>query len=129
MLFSNSSQAFMCLSLSRGFHLAPAIKPRSAECCNDGCPSGSFSRLLSMAWRPALGRFFFHLRPRCSWEPSIFLFFLKPSPDLCLDTILSLSSAGSSFNLHGLVFALICIISCETLCRQVCAFPSHVQTI
>ena len=30
---------------------------------------------------------------------------------------------------HGLVFALICIVSCETLYRQVCAFPNHVQSI
>ena len=30
---------------------------------------------------------------------------------------------------HGLVFALICTVSCETLYRQVCAFPNHVQSI
>ena len=47
-------------------------------------------------------------------------------PDLCLDTILSLSSAFLSY---GLVFALICIVRCETLYRQVSTFPNHVQSI
>lgn len=32
-------------------------------------------------------------------EPSMQQFVLEPSPDLCLDTIQSLSSAGSSFSL------------------------------
>ena len=30
---------------------------------------------------------------------------------------------------HGLVFALICIVSCETLYRQMYAFPNHIQSI
>ena len=30
---------------------------------------------------------------------------------------------------HGLVFALICTINCETLYRQECAFPYQVQSI
>ena len=43
-------------------------------------------------------------RPQCSWEPS---------PDPCLDTILFLISAGSSFK-PWFVFDLICIVSGET---------------
>ena len=30
---------------------------------------------------------------------------------------------------RGLVFALTCAINCETLYRQMCAFPNHVQSI
>lgn len=33
------------------------------------------------------------------------------------------------FRLQGLIFALICIVSCETLYRKVCAFPNPVQSI
>ena len=42
--FVNSKQAFIHLSLRRGFRLAtlPKKTPRSVECCTDGCPSGSF---------------------------------------------------------------------------------------
>ena len=36
---------------------------------------------------------------------------------------------NKAFRPHGLVFALICIVSCDTLYRQVCAFPNHVQSI
>ena len=61
-------------------------------------------------------------------------FFGKPSPDLCLDTILSLSSAGSSSNLMVwlfwyALFILICIVSCDILKRQVCPFPNYAQSI
>ena len=30
---------------------------------------------------------------------------------------------------HGKVFALVSTVNCETLYRQVCAFPNHVQSI
>ena len=65
-------------------------------------------RLLSLARRPALGRGmvvpnFFHLR---MMEATVFLgtfnaaeMFGYPSPDLILDTILSLSTKDNSFNL------------------------------
>ena len=43
------------------------------------------------------------------------------------NTILSVQAVPSSFDL--MAFALICIVSCETLDRQVCAFPNHVQSI
>jgi hypothetical protein len=33
--------------------------------------------------------------------------FWYPSPDMCIDTILSLSSMDNSFDLNGLVFALV----------------------
>ena len=65
-------------------------------------------RLLSLAGQPALGRVlvvpnFFHLR---IMEATVFLgtfnvadIFWYPSPDLCLDTILSRSSTDNSFDL------------------------------
>ena len=65
-------------------------------------------RLLNLAGRPALRRVlvvpnFLHLR---MMEVTVFLgtsnaaeMFWYPSPDLCLDTILSLSSKHNSFNL------------------------------
>ena len=75
---------------------------------------------------------FFHLR---ILEATVFLgtfntadIFWYPSPDLCLDTILSRSSTDNSFNLV-LVFALSCTVNCGTLYRQLCAFPNHVQSI
>ena len=91
--------------------------------------------LLSLARCPALERLlvvpnFFHLR---IMEATVLLgifnavdILLSPSPDLCLDTILPLSSVGSSFNLMAWSL-LICIVSCETLYRQLCAFSDHVQ--
>ena len=66
------------------------------------------SQLLSLAGRPALGRVFvvpnfFHLK---IMEAPVFLgtfdaadVFWYRSPDLCLDTILSLSSTDNYFNL------------------------------
>jgi hypothetical protein len=36
---------------------------------------------------------------------------------------------GQFLRHHGLVFALTCTVNCGTLCRQVCAFPNHVQSI
>ena len=86
-------------------------------------------RLLSLAGQPALGRVlvvpnFFHLK----MEANVFLWTFKaadtfgyPSPDLCLDTILSRP--------RGLVFALSCTVNCGTLYRQVCAFPNQLQSI
>ena len=67
-------------------------------------------QLLSLARRPALGRVlvvpnFFHLRMT---QAIVFLgifnaaeMFWYPSPDLCLDTILSRSSTDNFFQLHG----------------------------
>ena len=60
----------------------------------------------------------------CSWRPSIFRY---PSPDLCLDTILSRSSTDNSFNL--VAWVLLCTVNCGTFYTQVCAFPNHVQSI
>ena len=64
-----------------------------------------------------------------SWEPSIQHIFCvafsrsvsrhNPVSDLCRQYLRP----------HGLVFALIFIVSCETLYRQVCAFPHHLQSI
>ena len=51
------------------------------------------------------------------------------SPDLCLDTILSRSSADNSFDLMAWFLALTCTVNCGTLNRQVCAFPHHVQSV
>ena len=95
-------------------------------------------RLLSLAGRPALGRVlvvpnFFHLR---MMEATVFLgtfnaaeMFCYPSPDLCLDTILCLSSTDNSFDLMAWFFALTCTVNCGTSYRRVCAFPNHVQSI
>jgi hypothetical protein len=69
---------------------------------------GPSPRLLSLAGRPALGRVlvvpnFFHLRVM---EATVFLgtfypadIFWYPSPDLCLDTILSRSYTDKSYDL------------------------------
>jgi hypothetical protein len=47
------------------------------------------------------------------------------SPDLCLDTILSLSSMDNSFDL----MPWFATVNCGTSYRQMCAFPNHVQSI
>jgi hypothetical protein len=52
--------------------------------------------------------------------------FWYPSPDLCLNTILS---RRQFLRPHGFVFALTCTVNCGTLYRQVCAFPSIFQSI
>ena len=95
-------------------------------------------RLFSLAGRPALGRVlvvpnFFNLR---MMEAIVFLgTFIAaeicwyPSPDLRLDTILSLHYTDNSFRPQGLVFALTCNVNCGTLHRQVCDFPNHIQSI
>ena len=69
---------------------------------------GLLPSFLSLAWWPVLGRVlvvpnFFHLR---MMEATMFLgtfnaveMFCYPSPDLCLDTILSCSSTDNSFDL------------------------------
>ena len=84
-------------------------------------------RLLSLAGRPARGSVlvvpnFFHLR---MMEATVFLrtfnaadIFLYPSPDLCLDTILSQSSTENSFDLMAW-FLLTCNVNCGTLNRCV----------
>lgn len=40
-----SKQAFMCLFEERPASGHSAVKPKSVECCSDGCPSGSHSQL------------------------------------------------------------------------------------
>jgi hypothetical protein len=74
----------------------------------------SLPQWLSLAGWPALGRIlvvpnFFHLR---MMEATVFLgtfnsaeFFCYPSPDLCLDTILSRSSTDNSFDLMAWLLA------------------------
>ena len=74
-------------------------------------PSGSWSpswlrTSLSLAGRPALGSVLvvpnsLHLRMmvKSSSGPSMLQFFFYPSPDLCLDTILSQRCTDNSFNL------------------------------
>ena len=54
--------------------------------------------------------------------------FLYPSPDLCLNTILSRSSTDNSFDLMAW-FLLRHVLSTVGPYRQVCAFPNHVQSI
>ena len=88
-------------------------------------------RLLSLAVWPALGRVLvvvnlFYLR---MMEATVFLgtfnaaeMFWYPSPDLCLDTILSWNSTYNSFNL------MACFLLWHEL-STVCAFPNHVQSI
>ena len=49
------------------------------------------------------------------------LFIFYPSPDLCLDTILSRRSTDNSFDL--IAFALTCAVNWGILYRQVCDFP------
>ena len=91
-----------------------------------------FPRLLSLTERPALGRVlvvtdFFHLR---MMDATVFLgTFCHPSPDLCLDTILSRNSKDNAFDLMACFFALTCTVNYGTLYRQVCAFPNHVLSI
>jgi hypothetical protein len=69
----------------------------------------------------------FHLR---MMEATVFLgtfyaaeMFWYPSPDLCLDIILSLRSTDNSFNLMAW-FLLIFTVNIRTLYRQLCAFPT-----
>ena len=94
-------------------------------------PLGSWSPLFTRPFSPDCsvwpGSQLYELwRALCSWEPSMqHNFILQHSPDLCQ----SLSSVGSTFNLMGFVFALICVLSCETLYRKACDFPNHVQSI
>ena len=105
-----------------------AIKPRSAECCSDDCPSGSFSHLHSGSlelsqsdhWvlghlscqgpSPLMAQFVCAAPGRVLIVPKFFRLrfmeanllhaeFLLPSQDLCLDTTLSMSSSDRSFNL------------------------------
>jgi hypothetical protein len=45
---------------------------------------------------------------------------LIPFPDLCLDTILSVSSLSKQFlRPHGLVFALTCTVNCGTISNKI----------
>ncbi len=101
--------------LEAGFHLSfteekfpsshSAIKPRSMECYSDGFPSGSISHPHMGYWSPLLGRVlvvpnFFQLR---LMDASVLLETFKAAeicslPHIC-NVILSLSSAGSSFEL------------------------------
>ena len=91
-------------------------------------------RLLSLVGRPSLGRVLvvpnlFHLK---MMEATVFLgtfnaadIIWYPSPDLCLDTILSWRSTDNFFELMAVFFT----VYCGTLYRQMCAFPNHVQSI
>ena len=92
--------------------------------------------ILSLAGRQDLGRLLdpnlFHLR---MMEATVLLgtlnaaeMFLYPFPDLCLDTIVSQVYRQFSWP-HGLAFNLTYTIDCETLYKQVCAFPNYVQWI
>jgi hypothetical protein len=100
------------------------IKADLLECCRDGCPFGSFSHLhkgtlelcqwQSGSWSPPWPRPF---SPDCSGWPGNFFhlwmmedtvilgsfnaadIFWYPSPDLCLDLILSGSSTDNFFDL------------------------------
>ncbi|ETE67749.1 hypothetical protein L345_06466, partial [Ophiophagus hannah] len=105
-----------CLVLFCKKRAFSAIKPRSVEGCSNGCPSGTLSHLhtrsLELSQR-TIGFLVISLTkallsscsvwpgnqllksPDCT-KPEILL---QPSPDLCLAIILSLSSAGSSFDL------------------------------
>ena len=122
-----------------------AIKPRSVECCSDGCPYGSFShlgflvtalakvflpRLLSLAGQPGLERVLIVLPlnnygGHCAFgnlecSRNVFVAFPRSVPTQpCLGVL----QAVPSF------FALICIVSFETLYREVCAFPKHILSI
>lgn len=106
--FVNSRRAFMCQSLTRGFRLAtlkravmvalPDVSPISTQLGHSDCqvlghlsyqgPAPSECSLLNLGGHCALGDL------RCSKR-----FLLLSSPDLCLDTTSSLSTAGSSFDL------------------------------
>lgn len=58
--------------------------------------------------------------------------FMYPSSDVCLDTILSFRSMenqSTDSQAHDLVFILTYTINCETLYRQLCAFPNYDQSI
>ena len=146
--------AFMCFTEERlpsGNYLA--IKPRSVECCSDGCPSGSSSRNSSAepsgSWSPSppLAQFGQAASSRKSHDCSKPLPFKNYGGHCALGNLQcsrivsiafpkSVSWHNSVFVLcrqfirhHGLAFALIYIVSYETLYRQVCAFPNHVQLI
>ena len=135
-----------------------AVKPRSVGCCSDGCPSGSFSTedlwslakvtigfmvtslikallcwLINSARWPAVGVLVvpnvFHMEAAVLlgtfWRSrNFFVAFPRSVPqqypvsELCWQFLWP----------HGSIVALIGIFSCETLYRQVCAFPNHVQS-
>ena len=91
------------------------------------------SRLLTLAGQPALGRVlvvpnFFHLR---MMAPTVFLGTLNvlvPFPR-CVPRQNPVSELyGQLLRLQDLVLALTCTVNCETLYRQVCTFPNHVQS-
>ena len=55
--------------------------------------------------------------------------FWYPSPDLCLDTILSWSSTDISFDLVAWFLLWHALSTVEPLYRQVCGFPNNVKSI
>jgi hypothetical protein len=78
-------------------------------------------QLLSLARWPALRRVivvlnFFHLR---MMEPNVFLGTFNAVAE----------NYGQFLRPHGMVFVLTCSVNCETLYRQVCAFPNNFQSI
>jgi hypothetical protein len=74
----------------------------------------------------------FHLR---MMEATVFLgtfnaaYFLVPFPRSVHRHNSVSELYGQFLRPHGLVFAVTCTVNCETLFRQVCAFPNHVQSI
>jgi hypothetical protein len=74
----------------------------------------------------------FHLR---MMEATVFLgtfnaaYFLVPFPRSVPRHNPVSELYGQFLRPHGLVFAVTCTVNCETLFRQVCAFPNHVQSI
>ena len=97
-----------------------------------------FPRLLSLAWRPALGRVLvvpnvLHL---IIMEATVFLGTFNAADIFLLPFTRSVPRHNTVSDLyrqfrrpHGLVFALTCTVNCGTLHRQECAFPNHVQSI
>ena len=90
-------------------------------------------RLLSLAGRPAPGRVLVVPNLLCYYimEAIVLLGTFNAAFPRSVPRPNPVSELWGQFlRPHGLVFfALTCIVSCETLYRQVCAFPNHVQSI
>ena len=128
------------------------------ECCTDGCPSVRFSHLHKRSldlihndhWvfgylfdqgpsspitgRPDLGRLLlvpnlFHFRLPCSWALSMLRKCSRVLLQIFVLTQSCLAGLRIIFGPHGLVFSLVYTINCETLNRQMCAFPNYIQGI
>ena len=109
--FLQTASRLLCLSLRRGFCLATAIKLRSVECCTDGFPSGRFSHPQtgslerSQTDHLVLGHLSYegpsHLIAQFGRQPTLGSVLVVPN--FFHLSILSVSTAGSSFQPHGLV--------------------------